>query len=218
MVADLGLEHLQQVLEQLAQTYYRLRVTRHRVQVAEVLTVKRSEYEITFILLVTDVGEGREVGSESETGEDATGRVGADDAVGAGDTDDWRVGLGLEVVEDLTVAEEGRQTRVHHVLEDEVLVVVAELQNVCFQQIVQRQFPLGTTLYQLIVVVDVLLVDISVEYLSIDLVPECGRHSSLSVLHQERLVVFGEESLPHRDSFLDETLLLIHADLPKSHS
>jgi len=52
VIANFRLEHLQQVLEKLAQTDYRLVMTGYGMKVTEVLAVEGSEYIVALFLLI----------------------------------------------------------------------------------------------------------------------------------------------------------------------
>ena len=94
---------------------------------------------------------------------------------------------------DLPISEEGEYGLLNDILEDEVLVIVAELNNICLQEVVQGKFPLVKGLCQLCIVINLLLGDICVQDLLIDAVTKGGRDSSLSVLNQKGLVVLSKE-------------------------
>ena len=48
----------------------------------------------------------------------------------------------FEHVPDLSISEEELDTRLHHVLKDEVLIIVARLENIRIDEVIERCFPL----------------------------------------------------------------------------
>ena len=65
----------------------------------------------------------------------------------------------------LSVAVEEHHAGFHHVLEDEVLVIVANLVDVAHDKVIQSCLPSSSEFICLLVVVDLLLCDFSIEYL-----------------------------------------------------
>lgn len=122
-----------------------------------------------------------------------------------------------ERLEQIRTSEEHHHARFHCLLKDEVLVVVAEVEDVRLDDVVQTQFPLVQRVLQLVEVVLLFLGDVCVEDLLVDPCSQSGRNSSLGILHQERLVVFGKKSLSDQNPLVDKTLLLIKSDLSQSH-
>jgi len=84
----------------------------------------------------------------------------------------WNVWLGFHQIVDLSVPVEEHDTCLHHVLEDEVLVIVAALEDVTHYQVIEYRFPLGSYLMGLCEVVNLFLRDLSVENL---LVHACSK-------------------------------------------
>lgn len=123
--------------------------------------------------------------------------------------------LGLEHVEHLSVPEEGGDDDFYHVLEDEVLVVIAQRQQVLRDVLVDRCLPLIVLLNQIRHVVDLLLSHVSIQDLLVDSVSKSWRDSTLGILNKERLVVFLQQTLSNEDSFVDKRAFFVYSDLPK---
>lgn len=105
---------------------------------------------------------------------------------------DWSMRLLFDEVENLTIAVEEHHASLHHVLEDEILVVVADLKDVARNQVIDGRLPPGSCFVRLCIVVDFLLCDLGVEDLFVHARAQMWRDAALSILHEERLVVFGE--------------------------
>ena len=122
--------------------------------------------------------------------------------------------LRLHQVEHLTVTVEEHQARLHHVLEDKVLIVVASFIDVAHDEVVEGGLPSGSLVIRLRIIVNLLLRDLGVEDLFVHAAAQVGWDAALCILHQERLVVFGEETFSDQDALIHKLLLLIHTDLP----
>ena len=72
------------------------------------------------------------------------------------------MGLQLHHIEDLAVTEEKHDTSLHHVLEDEVFVIVADLIDVAHHEIIQSRLPPGCKLVGLRIVINLFLSDLGV--------------------------------------------------------
>lgn len=123
------------------------------------------------------------------------------------------VRLHLQKVEKLSVAIEEMDTGLQLVLEYEVLVIVRYLYNVWANKIVQRTLPFAGCFKVRREVILLLLVDVWVKYLFVNFWAQIAWDASLRILNEERLVVFLQESFSHKDPFINEALLFIHADL-----
>ena len=121
--------------------------------------------------------------------------------------------LDLAEVKYLAVSEEEHDAGFHHVLENEVFIVVTALVDVAHHQIINSRLPLGSQFVRLCVVVDFFLRDFSVKNFLVHACSEIRGDSTFGVLNQERLVVFGQQSLTDQYALIYERLLLIHADL-----
>jgi len=121
--------------------------------------------------------------------------------------------LDLHKVINLAITVEEHDARLEHFLKYEIFVVVADLDNITLNEVIEGSFPLGCCLVRLCVVVDFLLSDLGVEDLFVHARTQAVRDAALGVLYEEWLVVLSEEALSDQDSFIDELLLLVHADL-----
>ena len=97
--------------------------------------------------------------------------------------------LHLHHIKYLTVSEEEHDACLHHVLEDEVLVIVANLVDVAHDEIIQSCLPSCSEFICLLVVVDLLLSDLSIEYLFVHAGAKTRWYTSLCILDEERLIV-----------------------------
>lgn len=192
-------------------------MARDRVQVAEVLAVEASENVITVLSAVRHEADGGKHGRELAHRDNSARRVSTDDALLRVEAEHRCVRLGSHEVKNLPVSIEEEHAELHHVLEDEVLVVVALLQNVRVDDIVDSQLPLAQLIIEALEVVDFLLRDVSVQDLLVDAAPQRRRNASLSVLHEVRLIVFRKEALADDYAVFNEGLLLVEADLTQSH-
>ena len=103
---------------------------------------------------------------------------------------DRGVRLFLHHVIDLGISEEEHHTRLHHVLEDEVLVVVADFKDVLHYEIVEGCLPLDGAIECTLEIVDFFLPDFGIEDFLVDLASQTGWNTTLGVLDQERLIFF----------------------------
>ena len=124
------------------------------------------------------------------------------------------MGTTLKVLHDLSISKKGEDHLFNDVLEDKVLVIVAEFDDISLEKVVQGELPLIERLSQLSVVVDFLLGDICVEDLAINAVSERRGDTSLGVLDKKGLVIFGQKALTDEDPFINETLIFIDSYLP----
>lgn len=137
-------------------------------------------------------------------GEDARLREHATGFIIAAHRHHWGVWLDLHEIENLAVTVEKHDAGLKHVLEDEILVVVADLNYVTLDKVIEGSLPLSRLLVCLCVVVDLLLRDLSIEDLFVHTCAQAVRNATLCILHKERLVVLGEKALSNQDSFVDE--------------
>ena len=100
--------------------------------------------------------------------------------------------LQLHEIEDLSVAIEKHDAGLHHVLEDKVLVIVADLVNVAHHKVIESSLPLGSQFISLSIIVNFFLGDLSIQDLLIHASSQTRWDSTLRILDQERLVVFLE--------------------------
>ena len=106
--------------------------------------------------------------------------------------DNRRMRLQLHEIEDLSVAVEKHDACLHHVLEDKVLVIVADLVNVAHHKVIESSLPLGSQFISLSIIVNFFLGDLSIQDLLIHASSQTRWDSTLRILDQERLVVFLE--------------------------
>ena len=128
----------------------------------EILAVHSPENEVALLFRITNVAEGGTVARKVLTGQEA----------GLREYANWTIirslgyygcmGLQLHHIEDLAVTEEKHDTSLHHVLEDEVFVVVANLIDVAHHEIIQSRLPPGCKLVGLRIVINLFLSDLGV--------------------------------------------------------
>lgn len=123
------------------------------------------------------------------------------------------VGFKFHKVKHLAIAEEEHDTSLHHILENEIFVIVADLVDVTHDEVIEGCLPLGGEFIGLRVVVNLLLSDFSVEDFLVHASTKMGWDTALGVLDEEGLVVLLEEAFTDRDSFIDERLFFIHSNL-----
>ena len=167
VVADLGLVSLQQVLKELAETNYALGVGAERLQVAQVLGVEGPEDKVNLFLLVTDVGEGSEVLAKVLARDHSTSWEQSHGLVVGPVRNQRVVRLGFKHIVDLAISEEEHYALLHYVLEYEVLVVVADFDDIRHDEVVEHGLPASVILLQLRKVVHLLLCDVCVQDLSV---------------------------------------------------
>ena len=88
-------------------------------------------------------------------------------------------------------------TSLQLVLENEILVIVRNFDNVRADQVVQSAFPLASLFKVGRKVIQLLLIDIRVQYFLVNFRTKVAWDASFSILDQERLVVFLEKSFAH---------------------
>ena len=125
--------------------------------------------------------------------------------------------LDLHHIKYLAVSEEKHDTRLHHVLEDEVLIIVANLVDVAHDEVIQSCLPSGSEFICLLVVVDFLLSYLGIEYLFVHAGSETRWYTSLRILDEEGLIVLVEQPFTDQYSLVDEVFLIIHANLTHLH-
>ena len=111
------------------------------------------------------------------------------------DSHDGCVGLLLHEVVHLPVSVEEHHACLHHVLEDEEFVVVADFTNIAHYEVIEDCFPLCSHFMSLGEIVNLLLCHISVQDLLVHACSEIRRNTTLCILHQEGLVFLLEKTL-----------------------
>ena len=101
--------------------------------------------------------------------------------------------LKFHEIKDLPITEEEHDAGFHHILEDEIFVIVANLVDVAHDEVIQSCFPSSGELICLLVVVDFLLSNLSIEYLFVHAGSETRWYTSLRILDEERLIVLVEQ-------------------------
>lgn len=130
MEADFGLVGLKKVLKKFTHGDDALGVRRDRLKVADVLAVESTEDKINFFLLVWYVAEWCEIGTEVLHRKYRAGGVDADWFVIWTSCYEWQVRFGTEHVIDLAIPEKEHYAWFHDVLEDEILVIVANFVDI----------------------------------------------------------------------------------------
>lgn len=192
-------------------------MVRNCLQLAEVLAVHGSENEVAFFLGVTDVTEGGTEAREALDWEYASLWEHTYRLIVGALSHDWLMRFRLHQVENLAVTVEEHQARLHHVLKDEVLVIVTGFIDVAHDEVVEGCLPSGGQVIRLRVVVDLFLSDFGVEDFFVHASAEVRGNAALCILNEERLVVFGEEAFADQDALVDKLLFLVHSDLPHLH-
>ena len=142
VVAHVWFVHLEKVLKKFSQTQDTLWVTRHSLQLAVVLCKERSEDVISVFLLIANVAERRYQARKVLDGQHSTWREEADRLVRRANNGDGGMRFTFENVPDLSVSEEELHARFHHILEDEILVIIARFKDISVDQVIQCCFPL----------------------------------------------------------------------------
>jgi len=150
---------------------------------AEILAVHRPKYEVALLFGVTDIAEWSTVAREMLHRKNTALRKDAACLVIRARRYYRRMWFYLAEVKHLSVPKEKHDTGLQHVLEYEVFVVVAALDYVAHDQIIDSSFPLCSQLVRLSVVVDLFLSNFSVENLFIHTSSKIGRDSTLCVLN-----------------------------------
>ena len=91
--------------------------------------------------------------------------------------------LDFQHVEDLTVTIEEHDASLKHVLEDEVLVIIADFDNIALDEIIKRSFPLSCSFVGLRVVIDLFLSDFGVQDFLVHAGAQTIGNASLGVLN-----------------------------------
>ena len=78
------------------------------------------------------------------------------------------VGFGCQVIKHLSVSEEQHHTLLHDVLENEELIIIADLDNVRADQVIQDQLPALVIVRQRTEVVHLFLRDVRIQDLLVD--------------------------------------------------
>lgn len=105
-------------------------MARYGVEVAEVLAVESSEDEVALLPLFRNIAERTEVRRESLTREDPTRRKSPHNSVSASYAHNRGMRLALNVIQDVLVPKEERSAGLDDFLKDEVLIVVAKIDDV----------------------------------------------------------------------------------------
>ena len=101
----------------------------------------------------------------------------------------------LHEIVNLSVSEEEHHASLHHILEDEEFVIVADFANVTHYEIIEDCFPLGSHFMSLSEVVYFLLCDICVQNLLVHASSEIRRDTTFRILYKKWLVILLEETL-----------------------
>jgi len=136
MVAHFWFVHLEKIFKQLAETQDALRVAREGSEVAEVLAVQGPENEVAVFFLRRNKAKRSEVGREFFDWDDSTRWEGIRAFFGGSIYCDRSVRLLLHQIQNLLISEEHDYALLDHVLEDEVLIVIAHLDDVRVDNVV----------------------------------------------------------------------------------
>ena len=183
------------------------------MKIAQVLAVKGTENVVGLFFLIRYVTKGASISRELHAWKESSWRVSTYYPVCASDAHYRSMRPAFNHLHHLPISEKGEDSLLNDILEDKVLVIVAELNDICLQKVVQGKLPLVQRLCQLCIVINLLLGDIRVQDLLIDAVTEGGGDTTLSILNQKGLVVLGKEPLPDKNALIDKGFLLIDSNL-----
>ena len=124
-----------------------------------------------------------------------------------------RIRFALQLVPDLFVTEEKVDARFHHVLENEIFVIIAGLENIGVDKVIEGGFPFRSHFCCLSVIVKVFLTNFGIQDLLVYPCSQRGWHSPLGELYQEGLVVFLQKPFADHDSLVDKTFFFVNSDL-----
>jgi hypothetical protein len=100
------------------------------VKVAEVLAIEGSKNVVAIFLFLTNVGEWTRIRAELQARQHSCRWICTHNAVCPSYSHNWCVGTRLEMLHYLAVTEELEHAGLNHLLEDEVLVIVAKLNDI----------------------------------------------------------------------------------------
>ena len=160
-----------------------------RIKITEILAIHSSKYEVAILLMEGDEANWSKVSRETLRWYQTTRRVTTQHFVRSTHGNHWSMWLRLHHVQYLPVSEEEHNALFDHVLEDEVLVVVALDHDVGVDDVVDGLLPLGELIVEIGEVVDLFLGDVCVQNLLVHTTPQRWRDASLGVLNQIGLVL-----------------------------
>jgi hypothetical protein len=132
------------------------------VKIAQVLAVEGTENIVGFLFLIRYVAEWARISRELHAWKETSRWVSTYYPVCASDAHYRSMWSTFNHLHYLPVSEEGEYGLLNDILEDEVLVIVAELNDICLQKVVQGKLPLVQRLCQLCIVINLFLGDIGV--------------------------------------------------------
>jgi hypothetical protein len=112
------------------------------MEIAEIFAVEGSKNVIALFLLFTNVTERTWIWRKLHEWQDTSWRIGADYAVCSSYSYYGCVRSALQILKNLPISEEREDALLNDFLKDEILVVVAEFDDICLQQIIQSKLPL----------------------------------------------------------------------------
>ena len=112
------------------------------MKIAQVLAVEGTENIVGLFFLIRYVTEGASISRELHAWKESSWWVSTHYPVCASDAHYRSMRPAFNHFHDLPISEEGEYGLLNDILEDEVLVIVAELNNICLQEVVQGKFPL----------------------------------------------------------------------------
>lgn len=135
---------------------------------AEVLTVESAEDKVNLLLLVGNVAEGRKIATEMLDWDNTTSWEHAMWFVMWSNHDERSIWFGGQRIKYLSVSEEHHDTRFHDILENEVLIIIANLNHIRQDQIVQNELPPLIILRERTEIIHFLLRNISIQNFPVD--------------------------------------------------
>jgi hypothetical protein len=107
----------------------------------QVLAVESAEDKVDLFLLIWDVAEGSKVRTEVLHWDHRTRRIQPNRFLSRSISDYGVVRLCCKHIVDLSVTEEKHHTLLHNVLEDKVLIIVANLDDIWQDEVIDAQLP-----------------------------------------------------------------------------
>lgn len=117
----------------------------------------------------------------------------------------------------MPVSEEKKYALFNHVLENEVLIIVALDHDVSVYQIIYSRLILAELFLQISEMINFFLGDISIQNFLVNSTSQCGGNTSFSVLNQVRLIVFQKEPFSDHDPLVNKAFLFVYTNLAKSN-
>lgn len=140
----------------------------YTVQITEIFAIESSKDEVAVFFTVRDKSEWGKPAGEFLKWNYTIWWVSADDFILRVCANHWSMRFAFHEVYDLSVSLENHKTCFNHVLENEIFVIIAHVDHIGQNNIINSHFPLICLIYQVSHIIYLLLIYICIQNLFIN--------------------------------------------------